>query len=183
MKKNCSFILALSISLLPVLCLRLHGAELSAPLDSPSTAHSRAQLDSQNPAAQQSPSRGTARVQRPVSEKTAPSVVSRDPSLQLSPDSRAISNRAHHSKDETRGPDNPIDYLKDNEWQKYAELRDGHTYFLRRSTNTPPGKNDVVIVRWQTPNEFNRRAFLSSRGFSPAEQRLEAARLRMPDDF
>ena len=37
-------------------------------------------------------------------------------------------------------PKTPIDYLKDNEWQKHAEIRSGNVTVLRRSTDEPPAK-------------------------------------------
>ena len=65
-----------------------------------------------------------------------------------------------------------VDWVKDNNWQKHAELRSGRIYFLRRSTDTPPQAGDIVLVRWRTPREFRAQTGLSSKGVSPAAQRV-----------
>ncbi len=70
-------------------------------------------------------------------------------------------------RDADTNPQTPVDYLKDNEWQKHAEIRSGNVTILRRSTDEPPAPNETVILRWRTPTEFSRNTFMSSKGHTP----------------
>jgi hypothetical protein len=64
-------------------------------------------------------------------------------------------------------PRTPIDYIKDNEWQKHAEIRSGNVTVLRRSTDDPPKPDETVILRWRTPREFSNNACTSSKSHTP----------------
>lgn len=60
-----------------------------------------------------------------------------------------------------------LGWMKNSNWQRYAEIRDGNVIFLRRSTNEPAAPDETVILRWRTPDEHARRAGLSSKGSFP----------------
>lgn len=64
-------------------------------------------------------------------------------------------------------PDTFVGWMKNSNWQRWAEIRSGNVILLRRSTNKPAAPNETVILRWRTPNEHARRAGLSSKGSFP----------------
>lgn len=65
--------------------------------------------------------------------------------------------------DNRRKPENVIQWLENNNWQKFAEIRSGNVIMLRRSTDVPPAPGETVVFRWRTPTEFAKKEFLSSR--------------------
>jgi hypothetical protein len=85
---------------------------------------------------------------------------------------KAGPEKSHAKAHEPERPSSLGGWVKDHNWQKQLELRSGRIYFLRRSTDTPPEPGDIVLVRWRTPTEFRRQTGLSSKGTSPAAQRV-----------
>lgn len=65
--------------------------------------------------------------------------------------------------DNRRKPENVLQWLENNNWQKFAEIRNGNVIMLRRSTDVPPAPGETVVFRWQTPTEFAKKEYLSSR--------------------
>lgn len=66
-----------------------------------------------------------------------------------------------------RRPDNAIEWIENNNWQKYAEIRSGKVIVLRRSTDEPVKPGETVILRWKSPSEGAQRKYLSSKGHFP----------------
>lgn len=65
--------------------------------------------------------------------------------------------------DNRRKPENVVQWLENNNWQKFAEIRNGNVIMLRRSTDVPAAPDETVVFRWRSPTEFAQKKFLSSR--------------------
>jgi hypothetical protein len=119
------------------------------------------------------------------SEKTKPIRVEQKSPDQLQREARAAAQADSSAQEkairaqEDTAPRSVVDYAKDHEWQKHAEVRTGNVILLRRSTDVPTKPNETVILRWRTPTEFARQQGVSSKGVSSAQQRLIDARARM----
>ncbi|MEM1060090.1 MAG: hypothetical protein AAGK14_12640 [Verrucomicrobiota bacterium] len=68
-------------------------------------------------------------------------------------------------------PDDFLGWMSNNNWQRWAEIRPGNVILLRRSTNEPAKPDETVILRWRTPDEYARRAGLSTKRSFPNRPR------------
>lgn len=57
-----------------------------------------------------------------------------------------------------------LELLKGRNWQRAVDLEVGDVILLRRSTDEPVPEGKTVILRWRTPQEYERAHLKNSKG-------------------